>query len=203
MTDQSIGHYDMLVAKRQALVRGMSPAAMHAHFPKIYPRPEPLPTEAAKLKEELLRVNKSLAAAKLEIASQEQVIEELKAQLALRPAASDLRLLSKTNEPRDVIEAYLGHLNEIGWTAGTFTEAMLVSPRRAKGYSAPRHVCAWLLKELSAHLSLPMIAQVLHWSDHTTVLHALNRAPRHIGKFPALKAASERTLAQFGSAGEP
>lgn len=65
--------------------------------------------------------------------------------------------------------------------------AGLISPRRARELTVPRFAAALLFKEFTTH-SLPMIGRKLGGRDHTTIMHALDRAAALMESDPEFRA---------------
>lgn len=61
-------------------------------------------------------------------------------------------------------------------SAGVEVEEML-GPRKNKSLARPRHIAAVLLTEARPDMTLPQIAQILRYGDHTTILYAIKRVP--------------------------
>lgn len=200
MSSQPIGIYAEQTAKRESLVANLSPAAKHRAFPKLYAQPVPMPTDDAQQRQaitklqgekaHLVRVNAELRAL---ITSLRGQLEEAGALAAARP------MDGRRHSSRDVIDAFLLSLNAFRGAQGgapcTFDD--LASPRRSRPYTAPRHVCIWLVRQLCTHYSLPMIGKMFGRRDHTTAMHACARAPFWMLTEPDLKAAADAVLAKF------
>lgn len=85
-----------------------------------------------------------------------------------------------------------------------YTMKHLKSARRPRQISWPRHVCMDLVRRIvpgpvNGRVSAPAIGKAFGGFDHTSVMHAVWRAPHHLAQDPALAAAHARVLAQFGA----
>lgn len=196
MSAQPIGHRDMLVAKREGALARLSPMARHQAFPRVYAKPVPLPTDTDALRSQvgvLTRANDALRRANDTL---RQMNESLKNQLDDAHRAP-LYVAPPTRRfpASDVINAFLELLNAThseGWTADH-----LKSPDRNRKYIMPRHVCIWLVRSLCGHYSLPQIGKMFGGRDHTTILHAMKRAPFWLEVDPKMKAVADAVLARF------
>lgn len=98
-----------------------------------------------------------------------------------------------------VQKAFCVAYREIGGEAAPgepYTVHHLTSVRRSAPLSRPRQVCMALCRKLCVSHSLPTIGK-LFLRDHTTVMHAVGRAPDHIANCEKLAAAHAKVLAQF------
>ena len=190
-----------LQEKRASLVANLSPAAKRAAFPKVYARPEPYTSS----KEELLRrqvtdLRAQVGTLTKTCAQLRETVAGLQSQLQTSVMVEALRQTQRTIPPEKVIDAFLKHYSaQIG---EKITIDHLASHHRVRIYSAPRHCCIWLVRQLSTHLSLPKIGKLFGGRDHTTCMHACERAPYWMLVNPALKTAVDATLLQFGVGAE-
>jgi chromosomal replication initiator protein len=204
MSAEPIGIYAEQVAKREAVVARLSPAARHQAFPKLYARPTPTvdPMIAAKA-----AVAKEMAALQAQNARQAKTIAKLRetvaamqSELTLQASAAAIRTAHQAHDPKLVIAAFLRVYNAGRDDGERHLEvADLQSKSRYRDDAAPRHVCVWLVRQLSTHLSLPAIGKRFGGRDHTTCMHACRRAPHWMLVNPALKAAADQVLREFGA----
>ena len=199
MSAQPIGYVDELVERRESLVANLSPAAKHAAFPKLYAKPVPLPTDEAMFRSSIATLEREKASLIRVNAQLRDTIANLRGQIESLAASAGDRIPQRRNAPRAVIDAFLNALNAIRAGQGAKPSSFddLVSPRRSRYYTAPRHVCMWLVRQLCTHYSLPMIGKVFGNRDHTTAMHACARAPFWVLVDPALKTAADAVLAKF------
>lgn len=81
-------------------------------------------------------------------------------------------------------------------TGAAYTIGDLKGARRWRDVAWPRQVCMMLVRNLCG-LSTPPVGKHFGDRDHTTVMHALKRAPDHMQERPVLKAAYDQVVAFF------
>lgn len=205
MSAQPIGIVEALQAKREAVVSHLSAAARHAAFPGVYARPLPVPSEAANLREEVGRLQKLLRAAQSEIARMKETTEYQSGELARYLNAEERsKVLPVPRNPTapNVIRQFLIEFNAQAIVDGRDGLLMgdLTGPRRNMACAQPRQVAMWLCHKLCRNTSLPMIGHAFGGKDHTTVLHARDRAPRILTLRPDLATVAERVISHFEAA---
>jgi len=204
MSVEPIGIVAALQAKRAAVVGSLSPTAKHANFPRLFARPEPVGSTTER---ELKRKVATLEAANKVLTRRnddlQRTVTDLRAQLDIvlkRPTV----LPGQRHTAKDVIDVYLAALNALRATEGSdpYTIDDLGSARRSRVFAGPRHVCIWLIRTLCTHYSLPMIGKLVGRRDHTSILHACQRAPQWLSIDPMLQAAACVVLARFEEKGD-
>lgn len=193
-TDSHMAH---ILAKRVPFER-LSAGARHANLPTLYAKPVPLLAghDGLRIENVALRARcKALEAANVQldrrIASQQAEIKRL--------LASHVPGGARPATIAEVTRFYLQALERVGHSLdGTvYTSHDLAGPRRARQSAWPRMVCMWLCRRLCPMASTPIIARTFGGRDHTTVMHACERAPFIIERSPSLKTAAEIVLAAF------
>lgn len=208
MSAQPIGIVAEQTAKREGAVAHLSPAAKHRNFPKLYAQPIPRATDDVQQKATIARLQEEKAKAARVNAELRAIIAALRVQLEETTALAAMAIASPAvmhrHAPKDVIAAFLSSLNAVRAAQGAApcTVDDLHSPRRSRPYTAPRHVCIWLVRQLCTHYSLPMIGKIFGRRDHTTTMHACKRAAFWMLIDPDLKAAADSVLASFAAKGE-
>lgn len=90
--------------------------------------------------------------------------------------------------PRDIIRSFVAELAATGFQAEgqPLTVDTLLNPRRTRALVVPRHVVMWLTYKLCPHFSLPQLGRVFN-RDHTTIMHAVRRAPTWLIAHPDMR----------------
>ena len=191
----SIGHYDHIIAKREEVVRNLSPAALHRNFPKLYAKP--IPREATtvadltpSLRAEIKELKQKVGELHAENGRLQVLIAELSKPLAKRrpitiPAVMEAFCLA--------MDAHGRFVEEQSWTLED-----LKSARRSACYSSPRQVCMWLVYRISPS-SWAKLAQAFGGRDHTTAIHACRRAREIMWLDPGLRAVAISVMRSFGA----
>lgn len=189
-------HTAHILAKRAPFER-LSAGARHAAMPTIYAKPVPMMAghEARRAENFALRAQcKAL----------EAVNDQLNRRFVSQQAEIQRLLASHSGGVRpptiaEVTKLYLQALERVGHSlSGTvYTSHDLAGPRRARQSAWPRMVCMWLCRRLCPMASTPVIARTFGGRDHTTVMHACERAPFIIEQSPSLKTAAEIVLSVF------
>lgn len=78
-----------------------------------------------------------------------------------------------------------------------YTQADLMSPRKAAIFVPPRHVLWWLLRNLCKDQSLPQIARFVGRGDHTSLMHGIARAPAWMEENKQLLGAAMAVMKRF------
>lgn len=99
----------------------------------------------------------------------------------------------------EVQAAFCRAFNELGGDVGgePITHAHLVSQRRSRAQAWPRHACILLVRQICGGPSLPKIAKAFGGRDHTSVMHALQKAPERMIEVPLLASVHAKVLADF------
>jgi hypothetical protein len=196
-------HTAHILAKRAPIER-LSAGARHAAMPTIYAKPVPLMAGHEGLRAENIALRAQCKALE---AVNDQLNRRFVSQQAeiKRLLASHSRIVDRPVTIAEVTKLYLEALERVGHSLdGTiYTSHDLAGPRRARQSAWPRMVCMWLCRRLCPMASTPVIARTFGGRDHTTVLHACERAPFIIERSPSLKTAAEIVLATFEKEGAP
>ncbi len=154
MLVMNIGHYEMLLARRSALVARMSDSAKHLAFPKLYRRPlgyTPPPVLLGKPRPKAV------------------------SRPAPPPPAPKVSI-----PPRLRVQMYATQIDEVIRVCaehfGVTAEDIIGHNRRSQ-YTLPRFACMKLIR-VTLPLSVPAIGHVLARRDHTTILAGLKRADK-------------------------
>ena len=75
----------------------------------------------------------------------------------------------------------------------------LVSDRRQRAITTPRHIAFWLCRELTP-ASLPQIGREFNGRDHTTVISGIDRAEMILAKYPRIKAQADEVIRKWNGA---
>lgn len=89
-----------------------------------------------------------------------------------------------------VIAIFLEELAGVSWPPVDI--AWLRSRAKGRQFAWPRMICATLIRQHVAGASFPVIARALGLTDHTTVMHANDRAPDILAREPELATAAAR-----------
>lgn len=189
------GHYELIVAKRAALVSNLSPAAKHAHFPKLYGPPVPLPRTA----EELQREIKDLTAKNVILIEQNKALKaeiERSGQLFAAPVVEIRRAVLIA----EIMQAFCDELAKTSYRekGAPLTIADFQGPRRARSEAYARHVAIWLCWKLCKDASLPQIAKRF-CKDHTSIMHGRRQAVQWMETVSTLNEAAAAVLERFGT----
>lgn len=100
---------------------------------------------------------------------------------------------------------FLDELWSAGYRVGKTRRFMrddLVCKARARCYSWPRHVCIDLVRRIcpgpvDGRVSTPAIGRVFGSMDHSSVLHALKQAPKHLAEWPVLAVVHAKVRVHF------
>lgn len=195
---ERIGIVDDLREAHESVVSRLSPTARHQAFPQKYARPVPrgeLPSEStSKLLSKIQKLTAELDAAKAEI-------EILRFALACKQEPSEDPTDESADIPvKQVMQRFCDRMNAEGLMVGDemWSLTLLRSPRRAHAISHPRHVCMWLVRTICSRPSFPKIGFAFGGRDHTSVMHALRRAPAHLSRYPALLKVATDVLRSYG-----
>lgn len=188
-----IGHYDMLVQRREIAVRGLSPTAKHQAFPTVYAKPVPMPNPLKPLQAEV-------AWLKARVQRLERENERLR-----QKAIDDARMKSMEGERKaaasvdQVLTEYLKALKALGFQihGHALTLEDLRCHRRSRVYIQPRHVAMWLCVRLTG-MSLPKLGHALGGRDHTSIMHGRDKALAIMEASPLLKAAAMVVVGALG-----
>lgn len=176
--------------------------AMYGHFAerqRIYARPAPIDA----FKKPLLDKIESLNA---EIAQLTASNHELKRRIGVMREQLDRQGIIPGFVPKQIfsIEAvaneFLKQLNatERRFEGEYFTlELLKKSGRRTRFLVIPRHVCIWLVRRICGHASTTKIGREFQM-DHTSVMHAIKRAPYWMEEDPSWKELATGVLKAFG-----
>lgn len=126
------------------------------------------------------------------IVTKDRKIEQLSAQLnPIKPRVSI----------KEIQNAFCAFMAAAGVTLDgrLYDLETLISKRRTQPHAAPRHVCIALARRLSG-ASTSVLALAFGKIDHTSVLHATERAPAHIQRDPLLAEAYAHIVALFSAA---
>jgi chromosomal replication initiator protein len=91
-------------------------------------------------------------------------------------------ILTKKNTKTITCEAII---DEVG-SFYHISSSDIIGKKRTNEISNPRQIAMFITREIT-DLSLPGIGQVFGGRDHTTVLHAINKVEKDMGKDPRLK----------------
>lgn len=192
---EPIGHYDYLVAKRQAITGRLPASALRQNFPTLYA--QPLPREAKvvhdpspAMKAEITELKAKNAELQHENARLQVLLAELSKPLTKR---RPITILAVQEAFCLAMDAAGRVVEEQSWTIED-----LKSPRRSHPYSHPRQVCMWLVRRI-CRLSWPITSRAFGGRDHTTAIHACKRAPEIMGTDPGLRAVAVSVLRSFGA----
>lgn len=199
------GYYDYLLERRDAVLSGarVSPRArariMGKPFNLVPPprKPEPAKVEADTPTEPKVSVPsgpKPIDVARLhhQIAAKDRRIDELERQLGI----------GKDDKPvpvADVQKAFCVLLEEIGYRVRglPLTVEDLKNPSRHRNCAWPRHVCIDAVRKI-CRASTTIIGRSFGKRDHTSVMHALNRTPHHLGAIPEFAVVHAKLLSLYG-----
>jgi hypothetical protein len=142
-----------------------------------------------------------LKAAQTEIASLRTQNAHLRKKLGLSEAGP---ISSKIIAISEVQVRFCSELSAAGFKVEgkPLTVDDLKSHHRPRHLAWPRQVCVALVRDLCRWASMPMIGRAFGRRDHTTVHHAVTRAPEIMNANTVLREAHARTLAAFETAAE-
>lgn len=192
-----IGEYDRLQAKHEALVERLSPLAKHRAFPRKYAQPLPADSMTERLRRQVAELQASCAS----LSAENKTLKENNAQLANLLARLQIKAVTAGKQKATIAQvkdAFIKALEVENVKIGgePYTEQELISPRRSRPYSKPRQICIWLCVRITKQ-STPVIGKAFGGRDHTTVLHAEQKAESTMEAYPRLKRAANRVLATF------
>lgn len=190
-----LGIADEYRERRESIADRLSPSAKHQAFPGIYARP--LPREATKVVDPTPPLRAEIAALKAELADERREVARLNVLLTdlSKPVGE------RTNySPEAVMVTFCECMAAFGVKLGDYpwTLRELKDVARGQAHARPRQVCMWLVKRLCPSSSLPSIGKLFGNRDHTTVMHAVRRAPEVMGEDPALRQVAMAVLQTFG-----
>ena len=98
----------------------------------------------------------------------------------------------------EVLDCFLAELDDAGYQVGgePLTVEALCADRRAREWAVPRMVAMWLCRSV-ARTTLTEVAGYFR-RDHSTVVHARERAPALLEAFPTLREAAIETCLGLG-----
>lgn len=168
-----IGEYERVVAKRVALVANLSPAAKHAHFPRLFARPMPPPPLVdIEEREEIKRLRSQNTILKAQVSGLEAKVELLET-LQMQAA---VHLARKITVRDGFPKASINRIIDIVARHYEVDPANLRAACRISRFVRPRQAAYRLLSE-KLNLSFPNIGRCFN-RDHTTVMHGLHSARR-------------------------
>lgn len=169
-----------LAERRAAMAARLSPMARHQNFPKQYARP--LPREATKVEDPTPPLRAEIAALKKALEDERREVARLSALVA------DPAVKPRIN-PQAVRATFCEYMAVFGLKIGDEAWQLrhLDDAARSDAYVHPRMVCVWLVKRLCPELSFPKIGHMFGGRDHTTIMHAIQRAPEVMVKRPDLR----------------
>lgn len=171
--DLDIGIVRGLQERREAVVANLSPAAKHANFPKLFPRPAPDTTPAEKAerdkREKVERENSELKAEMIALRARLAETEERCRVLAVRgaPKVTTTDIVPVASIER-IVRIVASHFD-------VKTEDIR-GDARLRPFVRPRQACYRLMTDLLC-MSRPSIGKFFY-RDHTTVLSGLQTALR-------------------------
>lgn len=83
--------------------------------------------------------------------------------------------------------------------AGDVKVTDLTDPCRRRPYTHLRFVAVWAIRQCCPHMSYPAIGRLLGGRDHTTIIHAEQRAEEEMAKQPRLQQIAMDALARFST----
>ncbi len=175
MATEPIGIYAEQVAKRAAIVTNLSPAARHAHFPKIYAKPVPAPPSTEIMQSDMDALKRRCAK-----------LEAQCVQLHIRVKELEERVPSQPIELPAVLSA-CPSAKEIVQLAAAVTGLridIMKGASRARPHVYPRHFAIWLVRECRWDMTWTQIAGLFGHRDHSTVGHALKKMETLIHTHP-------------------
>jgi len=197
------GTYAQLVAKRQAMVEHMTPAARAANFPTLYAKPLPVDHTSAASRQMIIDLKAKNAELRAVIVALKKDNERLILDNAefSRPIGSLIPRSVRFSSLDDVVDAFCRTLEAAGYRIGgvVCTRDDLTGKSKARKYSEPRQVAMWLCRKLCSpkRASTPIIGRAFGNRDHTTVMHACDRAPLITQNNHMLRAVACAVLAAF------
>lgn len=193
---ERLGIADEMRERRETVAARLSPMARHQAFPNQYARP--IPREARKDTDGALALRAQVEALEIKLADARQKIAQLNSALADLSKPIGERV---NHEPRDVMVVFCECMEAFGVRLGEnrWTIRELEDVARGQAHARPRMVCMWLVKRLSPASSFPKIGKIFGRRDHTTVIHALRRAPEIMSEDPVLRQVAMAVMQTFGS----
>jgi hypothetical protein len=194
---ERLGIVDEMVERREAMVAPLSPGARHQAFPNKYARPVPRDQvphvdKSPKLLAEIERLKSRVAELKAENA---RLRDMLDAKAGVPRSSASVPIIAVMSRFCDAMNAAGLQIGDEKWSL-----ALLRTSRRAHPISHPRHVCMWLVRTICAEPSFPAIGHAFGGKDHTTVMHAMERAPSWMAADPSLFKVATEVLRSFGAA---
>ncbi len=203
MSSAPIGIVAEQAAKRAVVVERLSPGAKHQAFPRLYAQPLPRPDTTTELVREVARLasdNRRLVGQNKSLRDQITTLSvELEQCRPIGPLPSDVE--RKRVACAEVIEVYLKALKAGGYLVDDSPMTMddILSDRKSRKITRPRHVAMWLAYKLIKNTSLPKLGMAFGGRDHATIHHGYAKAPGWMAESPLLRAAALATIAHFES----
>ena len=192
---ERLGIVDEMVERRESIAARLSPSARRQAFPTIYAMPVPrdqtiMVDKSPKLLAEIENLKGRVAELNAENA---RLRDMLDAKAGLPPSSASVPIV-------DVMSRFCDAMNAAGLQVGDekWSLALLKTSRRAHPISHPRHVCMWLVRTICGEPSFPVIGHAFGGKDHTTVMHAMGRAPSWLAADPSLLKVATDVLRSFG-----
>ena len=183
-----------LADRREAVASRLSPTARHQAFPRQYARPVPREVVA----EDTAPLRQEIATLRAELAKVRREVEGLTALVSEIPTVSGRKAHVR---PESVKTTFCECMSVFGISVGDepWQVRHLEDAARGDAYAQPRMVCMWLVKRLCPDLSFPKVGHMFGGRDHTTVLHAMKRAPDILARRPDLRLVAMAVLKTYGS----
>jgi hypothetical protein len=175
----------------------MSPAALHRIDPVRFAKPLPRTDEMAKLQADVAKMRRQISVLRSENERLTKHASTLEARLAAPPAIPAF-IPTKTIRMADVIGFFAETLKAENYVVNgrPWSLDSLVCKLRSRSYVIPRHICIWLIRMTCPQTSLLAISETLKL-DHTSVLHAMKRAPAWIAEDPFWERMAKTVLDHF------
>lgn len=186
---ERLGIVEDLTDRREAMMARLSPGARHRHFPTVYAKPLPRPDKSEQHAAEVKALKAQIAAQRAEILQLRANNNALSEALAgTAPAESvDANGEFRPRPVSEVMVDFCAALNRYGFRVHDelWTIDHMRSQRRSRLLARPRQICMWVCLRVTGK-SLPHIGQLFGGRDHTTVMHARNRAREWMQENPLL-----------------
>lgn len=194
MSNEPLGLYEELAANRvKYAARAYIPPhdRLERKLATVPPKAESLPTVAG--------VSARLAALVLQVTAKSKELADIEARIADKKR--ELRDLGERRPGPAILhiqETFCGLLRDAGYIieGRPYTFNDLVCRTNKTPHVEPRHICMDLVRRLTM-ATLAAIGRSFNYSDHTSVRHALSRAPVYMAANPMLADVHAKVLAHF------
>lgn len=182
---------------RESATRNLTPSARHQAFPALFAKPVPFTDPAAEARASIIRLTSVNEELRAKISGLEGERTELLKQLEIARSARPMAMTRRVSIA-EVQKAFCDAFNASTTALGgqPYSVVDLASARRSQAMARPRMVCMDLVRRLCP-VSYPMIGKAFGGRDHTTVMHAIQRAPLILADSPLLEEVHAKVLAQF------